>query len=81
MRPRVICYSCGYRFYHSVTRIAMGKSVEGKNAARVTQQNLSDYYQKTNIFAVRSPVSPGLPLSILDLHSADIIVFPPRSYE
>ncbi|CDK47273.1 hypothetical protein [Escherichia coli IS1] len=39
-----------------MTRIAMGKSVEGKNAARVTQQNLSDYYQKTDIFAVRSPV-------------------------
>ncbi|EFH8528152.1 hypothetical protein GF069_14855 [Escherichia coli] len=56
LRPRVICYSCGYRFYHSVTRIAMGKTVEGKNAARVTQQNLSDYYQKTDIFAVRSPV-------------------------
>ncbi|TLJ12417.1 hypothetical protein FEK47_07805 [Escherichia sp. E3659] len=81
MRPQVIHYSCGYRFYHSVTHIAMSKTVEGKNVACITQKNLSDYYQKADVFTVRSPVLPDLPSSILDLHSADIIVFPPHSYE
>ncbi|EFB2833052.1 hypothetical protein FGY90_06050 [Escherichia coli] len=81
MRPQVIRYSCGYRFYHSVTRIAMGKTVARKNAARVTQYKISNHCQKTDVFAVRSPVLPDLPSSILDLHSADIIVFHPRSCE
>ncbi|EFU55508.1 hypothetical protein HMPREF9545_04749 [Escherichia coli MS 16-3] len=43
MRPQVIHYSSGYRFYHSVTHIAMSKTVEGKNVACITQKNLSDY--------------------------------------
>ncbi|EDS90766.1 hypothetical protein ESCAB7627_2088 [Escherichia albertii TW07627] len=59
----------------------MGKTVEGKNVARVTQQNLSDYYPKTDIFAVRPSVLSNLPSSILDLHNVDIIVFHPHSCE
>ncbi|EFB2837279.1 hypothetical protein FHD46_18630 [Escherichia coli] len=81
MRPWVIRYSCDYRFYHSVTRVAMGKTVAGKNVVRVTQQNISDSSQKAAVFAVRSPVLPDLPSSILDLHSGDIIVFHLLPYE
>ncbi|PCO83427.1 hypothetical protein CQA56_01230 [Escherichia coli] len=58
MRPQAIHYSCGYRFYHSVTRIAMSKTVEGKNEARVTQKNLSDYFQKPMFWLSGHPFSP-----------------------
>ncbi|MBE0012734.1 hypothetical protein FOT81_25100 [Raoultella planticola] len=41
--PRTIAgisYSCGYRFYHSVTRTATSKTKQPRNVAAVTQKNL-----------------------------------------
>ncbi|KAB8159257.1 hypothetical protein FNV35_20975 [Raoultella ornithinolytica] len=41
--PRTIAgisYSCGYRFYHSVTRSATSKTKQPRNVAVVTQKNL-----------------------------------------
>ncbi len=65
-----------YRFYHSVTRAAMGKTMRG-NTACVAQQNLPvNRPRKSDIFAVQATRLASLPSSILDLRSADILLFP-----